>query len=149
MGATLLSVSVFAEDPSTFMAYYDSTVSAMNSDLQQAREALVSLNETDSLARLDTTGAEISQLQQTIDTFMVSARDLPRDTRLSITLQYVPQMWPGVQAMTEDLERLAGDQQAKLAAERTAGIAPPTWPSPRSSHSACLRSLWRQAHWYW
>ena len=59
----------------------------------------------------------ISQLQQTISAFSVSARDLSRDTRLSLTLQYIPQMWPGVQAMMEDLERLADAQQVKLGAE--------------------------------
>ena len=117
VGTTLLIISVFSEDPSSFMASYAPTASMVSSDLQQAREALVSLNEATSLAQLDKTGAQISQLQQTVDTFIASAGNLPRDSRLSLTLQYVPQMWPGVQAMTE------AESGVKVAVMASIGLA--------------------------
>ncbi|HEY5473349.1 MAG TPA: hypothetical protein VIK32_09185, partial [Candidatus Limnocylindrales bacterium] len=56
-------------------------------------------------------------LQQTVDTFIASAGDLPRDSRLSLTLQYVPQMWPGVQAMTE------AESGVKVAVMASIGLA--------------------------
>ena len=47
MGTTLLVISVFSEDPSSSIASYAPTVSMVSSDLQQAREALVSLGVDD------------------------------------------------------------------------------------------------------
>ncbi len=83
MGATLLSISVFSEDPSTFISSYGPTAAIVDYDLQGARDALVALNETDSLIALDETTAKIRELFQAIDSFVPSASSMSRDLTLA------------------------------------------------------------------
>ncbi len=120
IGATQLLIAAFADDPAPFIDSYRSTVPPVDNDLRQAREALVALNEPDGVALLDETAMDIGQIQQAIEGFLPTNLTHDRDTRLGLVIQYIPQMWPGVQTMMGNLEQLANGERSKLTDERAA-----------------------------
>ena len=72
------------------------------------------MGDTDTLDSLDTFSLALSSLRQDVETMLKSALGVDRETRLFAIQEYPPRLWPRLDQILADLDRLAIEQQAKL-----------------------------------
>ncbi len=118
-GATLVTAAVFSEDPIPLVTSYRQAQDAGDESLQQARSALIAVDETDEIGTLDSFTEQIGQLRQEVDAVLTVGVTADRSTRIELGSQFYPQMWPKIEDMMATLERVSSEQQAKLADART------------------------------
>jgi diguanylate cyclase (GGDEF)-like protein/PAS domain S-box-containing protein len=117
-GATLVTAAVFSEDPIPLVTSYRQAQDAGDESLQQARSALIAVDETDEIGTLDSFTEQIGQLRQEVDAVLTVGVTADRSTRIELGSQFYPQMWPKIEDMMATLERVSGEQQARLADAR-------------------------------
>jgi len=117
-GATLVTAAVFSEDPIPLVTSYRQAQEAGDESLQQARSALIAVDETNEIGTLDSFAEQIGQLRQEVDAVLTAGVAADRSTRIELGSQFYPQMWPKIEDMMATLERVSSEQQAKLADAR-------------------------------
>jgi len=120
LGATWVASSAAAEDPALFYDLYRQADEALRKGLAQARAELVAMGEKDELAAVDEAATQIDQLSQELDILWDFSLTADVDARVETAQQEVPRLWPVAMGVMGNLEQLAEEQQAELAAERAA-----------------------------
>jgi diguanylate cyclase (GGDEF)-like protein/PAS domain S-box-containing protein len=119
LSASHIAAAIFSDDPTPLQDSLSQADVIVDEDLGRARAGLMSIGETDDLAALDAVEEQKGQLMQAADAIALLA-SVDTSTRIELGQRFYPEVWPKVEAMMADLELLAKEQQAKLAAERAA-----------------------------
>jgi diguanylate cyclase (GGDEF)-like protein/PAS domain S-box-containing protein len=120
LGAAWIAAWPLADDPAPLFELHRQATLATRQDLDQARAALIALDDKDELAAVDEFGQQMDQLAQELDTLWVSSLAADRNARIETAQQLLVQLWPFPGTLVTGLDQLAKGQQAKLAAERAA-----------------------------
>ena len=119
-GAVVITAAVFMEDPIPLIDSYRDAQVVGDESLEQARSGLTALGAPDEINVLDSFAQQIGQLRQVVDGVLSHGAVADTSARVALGLQYYRQMWPDIESMMGDLERLSSEQQAVLAAENGA-----------------------------
>lgn len=119
-GSTLLVMLLLTEDRAPIIDLYREAIAQGGEDIAQARDELAALGETDALATLEAFAEQGDELGQAVEGFIASALAGDSAALVQTALPYLSQLWPEAQAIIADIEELAREQQAQLAAERAA-----------------------------
>jgi len=120
LGATFMAVAVFAEDRAPFIEQYRQAKVRGDNNVNDALAGLAALGDTDGLTRLNAFLKNGVELDQGVNAFIdyLLAADSADIARMAEGYQL--QQWPKADELVAELEQVAGEQQAKLAAERAA-----------------------------
>ena len=117
---TLITAAVFAEDATPFVDSWRQANAERDKQLSQARLALTDLGDTDALAALNSYLEQTGQTAGRVEAILDFAVTADVSTRIDLGRQQFPLLWDETRAQLADLDELANDQEAKLAAERAA-----------------------------
>ena len=78
------------------------------------------MGDAEAIEALDGVIAQRSQFEEEAGAYVGSVTSLDSATLSQLARELMPKLWPGVLTMIGQMEQLATDQQAKLAAERAA-----------------------------
>jgi len=116
-GAAQITGASLAQDPNHLIGLYHQAQASGDSNLEQARAALLAGGETSQIAALDELAQDMSRLRQEVEIALAFAATADVETRTAVGQQYFPQLWPRVESMVVKLGQLAQDQQTQQAAE--------------------------------
>ena len=117
-GADLVATAVFAEDPTPAIDSYHQALASGDEALNQARSQLAQMGDTNTIDAIDAFSLALSSLRQDVETMLTSAVSVDREARLYAIQEYPPKLWPRLDGILADLDRLAVEQQAKLVNEQ-------------------------------
>ncbi len=120
LSSALAAALVFGEDASVFSGPYDQTREAGREAVEEARMEFIAAGETEGLAALEAVVEQMDALLEEVDAIVGFMATADSDVRLATAQEFMPPLWTTGAVVMTDLQRLAADQQTRLASERAA-----------------------------
>ena len=120
--AAEMAASIFSEDASPVQDLYPQSIQSIDEDIKMARAELTAKGETEELAALNAVDGEMNQLMQDPDVIALVTAMGTSTGVVELGRQVYPRIWPRVEAMMADLDKLAASERSNLVAQREAAV---------------------------
>src|SRR3972149_10156883 len=119
-GSTVITAAAFVDDPRPLLDSWRQSSAAGNENLRRAEEAFIAIGDTAQAAALGQFARLEPETQRQLESVVALAPSADVETRMALARQYFPQLWPRTEEVMAYLGQLAGEQQARQAAEAAA-----------------------------